>query len=91
MSQQFLQMTDAPLADKQKPREFGAQPIDRIMIELQLSNHDLVAASTEQITHKMLSKARRGRWLSMKVRCKIMRALNKLSDEEYKVKELFNY
>ncbi|NLZ61135.1 MAG: hypothetical protein GX901_10805 [Lentisphaerae bacterium] len=84
-------MPDTPSAQPARPREFGPQPIDRILTELGLGNHDLVAASSEQITHKMVSKARRGRWLSMKVRCKIMRALNKLSAADYKVKELFNY
>ena len=49
-------------------REYGLQPLDGLMTELELVNHDLVAASTEQLTHKMVSKGRKGRWLTMPVR-----------------------
>ncbi|MFA6931273.1 MAG: hypothetical protein WCT05_13190 [Lentisphaeria bacterium] len=72
-------------------REFGDQPIDQLLSELGLSNHDLVRASSEQLTHKMVAKARRGRWLSSKVRCKIQRALNKASGQNYAARDLFNY
>ena len=61
------------------------------MNELGLANHDLVAASTEQLTHKMVAKARSGRFLTMNVRQKVLRALNKVLKTEYSVKELFNY
>ncbi|MFT4551056.1 MAG: hypothetical protein ACI9MB_005037, partial [Verrucomicrobiales bacterium] len=32
----------------------GPQPLDEIMNSLDLCNHDLVAASTEQLSHKMV-------------------------------------
>lgn len=72
-------------------REFGTQPIDTIMEAHGLNNHALVAASTEQLTHKMVSKARRGRWLGVNVRLKILHALNKANSHEYSLKDLFNY
>ncbi|NLG13966.1 MAG: hypothetical protein GX561_07155 [Lentisphaerae bacterium] len=75
----------------QSERELGPQPIDQIMTELDLENHDLVAASTEQLTHKMVMKARRGRFISMNIRLKIQRAINKASGNEYKLHDLFNY
>ena len=75
----------------EESREYGLQPIDAIMQENGLDNHAIVAASTEQITHKMVAKARSGRFLTMNVRQKILRALNKVLKTEYTVKELFTY
>ena len=72
-------------------RELGPQPIDSIMLENHLSNHDVVAASTEQITHKMVAKARSGRFLTQPVRQKILRALNQVLKAEYTLNQLFNY
>jgi hypothetical protein len=38
-------------------RDLGPQPIAQIMLDRGLKAHDLVAVSTEQITHKMVSRA----------------------------------
>ena len=75
----------------EESREFGIQPIDAIMQENSLDNHAVVAASTEQVTHKMVAKARSGRFLSIGVRQKILRALNKALNAEYTLKQLFTY
>ena len=56
-----------------------------------LDNHALVASSTEQITHKMVAKARSGRWLNKNIRLKILRAYRKASGQERALEELFNY
>jgi len=72
-------------------REYGPQPIEAIMQENGLDNHALVAASTEQLTHKMVAKARSGRFLSIGVRQKVLRALNHALKAEYSLKQLFNY
>tara|TARA_B100000609_G_C17193189_1_gene423631 strand:+ start:92 stop:328 length:237 start_codon:yes stop_codon:yes gene_type:complete len=72
-------------------RNLGEQPITAIMAECGLSSHDLVSASTEQITHKMVSKACKGRRLTSNVKQKIRNALNKASGKEFKTDELFNY
>ena len=61
------------------------------MNELGIANHDLVAVSTEQLTHKMVAKARRGRWLSSAVRQKILRAWNKATNRTDILADLFNY
>lgn len=76
---------------KDLERNLGEQPIAGIMDELELKPHDLVAASTEQITHKMVQRARKGRRLSRNVQFKIINALNKCSENEYTLKDLFNY
>ena len=72
-------------------RELGEQPINQLLNDLGLENAALVAASTEQLTFKMVSKARKGRFLTMNVRLKVLRALNKASGNEYRLEDLFNY
>jgi hypothetical protein len=63
-----------------------------------LDNHDLDAASPEQLTHKMVARGRKGRRLKRKVQLKILAALNahaKSQDPEnhrvYSLPDLFNY
>ena len=77
--------------NEENTRELGVQPLDRLMNELGLENHALVAASTEQLTHKMVSKGRSGRFLSVKVRLKILRAFNKATKSNLTLADLFNY
>jgi hypothetical protein len=72
-------------------RDLGEQPISALMVSLGLNNHDLVAASEEQLTHKMVAKARRGRWMTMRLRLKVLRALNNATGREYALADLFNY
>ena len=72
-------------------RNLGEQPITLIMVERALKPHDLVAASSEQITHKMVSRACKGRRLTRNVQHKVMRALNQAADTQYMLSELFNY
>ena len=73
-------------------KDFGVQPLETLMGVLTLSNHDLVAASTEQLTHKMVSKGRKGRRLTLNARHKILAALKTLKpDQTFTLKDLFNY
>lgn len=53
----------------------STQPLEALMIRLGLSNADLVKASTEQLTFKMVQKGRTGRRLTRNVQEKILRAL----------------
>ena len=71
--------------------ELGEQPIAKIIAEHKLKPHDIVAVSTEQITHKMIAKAVKGRRLTPNVQLKILHALNKATNKEYLLKDLFNY
>ncbi len=57
-------------------KDLGPQPLDAILDEIGLSNHQLVALSTEQLTHKQVQKARKGRRISVNIQRKILRALN---------------
>lgn len=72
-------------------RNCGEQPIAGLLAKHGLSAHDLVAASTEQLTHKMVAKACKGRWLTPNVRGKIRAALNRAASTEYTLADLFNY
>jgi len=72
-------------------RDLGEQPVAKLMDSLGLKAHDLVAASTEQITHKMVARARKGRWLTPHVRRKILNALNRASGKTFELGDLFNY
>jgi len=72
-------------------RDLGEQPVAKLMDGLGLKAHDLVTASIEQITHKMVARARKGRWLTPHVRQKILNALNKAAGRCYGLRDLFNY
>lgn len=72
-------------------RNLGEQPIARILEENNLKSSDLIAASTESITYKMVSRACIGRRLSSHVQIKICNALNNATGKTFMVKELFNY
>ena len=72
------------------------------MVRWNLTNHELVEVSTEQLSHKQVQKARKGRQLTLHLMQKMMRALNeaaleRVAKEErgnftpYLHKHLFNY
>ena len=72
-------------------RNMGEQPIAQIMVDHGLKAPDLVAISTEQLTHKMVSRACKGRRLTRNVQLKIRNALNKSTGKEYSMRDLFTY
>ena len=83
-------------------RDHGPQPLDGLMARWKITNHELVEVSDEQLNHKQVQKARKGRQLTLHLMQKMMRALNetivaKLPKEQkaaftpYLHKHLFNY
>jgi len=72
-------------------RNLGEQPIARIMVDHSLKARDLVAISTQHLTHKMVSRACKGRRLTPNVQSKIRDALNESTGKEYSMEELFTY
>ena len=85
----------SPASDRDQ-RDFGMQPLDTIMSELAIHNHELVAASTEQLTHKQVQKARKGRRLTKNLQMKVKNAMEKAifargEERSFTLKELFNY
>jgi len=72
-------------------RDFGEQPIAKIMVEYGLKPNDLVRNSTGNISHKMVARAAKGRRLTPHAQLKILNALNKAAEKNYSLKDLFNY
>ena len=86
--------------------DLGVQPLDALMAKHGLTNHALVAASTEQLSHKVVQKAREGRRLTSKAKTKILNAVHAalqcrraspdsgraaLPEQRFAHRDLFNY
>lgn len=77
---------------KPKTKEHGEQPLKDVLKRCGLTAHQLVEASKEQLTHKVVSKACKGRPLTIKAQWKILRALNLAQKEQlFSLHDLFNY
>jgi hypothetical protein len=72
-------------------RNLGIQPIAKIISDAGLKPHDLVSASDEQITHKMITRACKGRRLTINTQIKVLNALNNATEKNYSLSEVFNY
>lgn len=80
------------LSDLAPPeRNLGVQPLAGLLANLGLKPKDLVEASGEHITHKMVSRACKGRWLTPNVRAKILRALSAAAGKPFSPSDAFNY
>jgi len=77
--------------DNPMERNLDEQPIAHILAENKLTNGDLVSASTENITYKMVARACKGRRLTPHVQLKICNALSRATGKTFTVKDLFNY
>jgi len=71
--------------------DLGLQPLAKLMSEHGFKPNDLVSNSVEQLTHKMVSKAVKGRRLTPNIQHKVLNALNKAAKMQYQLKDLFNY
>lgn len=86
-------------------RDHGTQPLDALMTQWGLNNHDLVEAagkSFAQLNHKQVQKGRKGRQLTLKMMQKLAAGLNdaiflslpkekREPFEPYLHRHLFNY
>jgi hypothetical protein len=72
-------------------REQGSQPLTQMMQQRQLTPHDLVVASPAQLTHKMVSRAMKGRWLTINSRRQVHQAFCLATGTTPQISELFNY
>ncbi|MFT5290335.1 MAG: hypothetical protein ACI8QS_001531 [Planctomycetota bacterium] len=75
----------------EQERNLGEQPIAQHMRELKLTPAKLVSAAPDQMTHKMIQRAMKGRRLSVKVMKKVLGAMNAASGKSFEMKDLFNY
>lgn len=57
-------------------RNLGVQPLDALMRERGVENHDLVVACKHPLTHKAVQRARQGRMLTMRTQRHIIEAFN---------------
>ena len=80
-------MSSRPGVDRNR----GEQPLAALLARHELSPHDLVEASGEQITHRMVTRGARGRLLTSNVRGKLVRALNAAAGTHYRDRDLFDY
>lgn len=74
----------------------GTQPLDAVMQEHGLSNHDLVEMRSIGLTHKAVGRARKGRRLTLRMKLRITEVLNaalkkRTIEKTFKKSELFNY
>ena len=76
---------------KSMDRDLGEQPLRKLMDDRGLKAQDLVAASDEQITHKMVARACKGRRLTPNVQGKILRAYNRATQSSVGMPDLFRY
>ena len=72
-------------------RNLGEQPVAWIMREHNVKPHDLVANSPVEMTHKMVSRACKGRRLTLNTQSKVLAALNRATGKNYTLRDLFNY
>ena len=80
-----------PMPEPTGTRDHGPQPIATLMEEANLKAADLVAASPTQLTHKMVARACKGRWLTPNTRRKVLAAWNAASGKAFRMEDLFTY
>lgn len=86
------------MGQEKTERNFGVQPLEAVMNELALGNHELVAASEEPLTHKAVQRARKGRRLTPHMQRRVAAALNKAValqgrevERQWQAGDLFTY
>ena len=72
-------------------RNKGAQPIAELMQQYDLKPKDLVEASAEQLTFKLVARAMKGRELTINSKGIVQRAMNRATSKVWTQKQLFNY
>lgn len=82
----LARMTQAP-----ENRNLGPQPLQALLTAHGLTAHELVAASPSPITHKLIQRAAKGRWLTPHSRSLVLTALNLAAHTSYTLAELFTY
>jgi hypothetical protein len=84
-------------ADDDSPSmNMGVQPIDAVITEHGLKNHDVMQMNRGGLTHKQVNKARKGRRLTPKIKVRVTEALNAALkqrgvEKQFVPKDLFNY
>jgi len=87
---------EEPVSPPDIERNLGTQPLDAVLLEMELGNHAVVELCKEGLTHKAMQRARKGRRLTPKMKVRITETLNLLmknkgDERQFGVKQLFNY
>jgi hypothetical protein len=82
---------ETAVREEARLRDLGEQPLARLMAAHGIAPHDLVAASSEQLTHKMVTHAMKGRRLTPNAMRKVERAWRKVAPETVRESALFDY
>ena len=69
----------------------GEQPIKKLLEIHGLKHHDVVTASEVGMTHKMLTRAEKGRRLTDNTKRIVLNALNRATGSDYTMSDLFDY
>ena len=77
--------------DADGERNLGEQPLAAILAQAGLKPHDLVKASAVQMTHKMVSRACKGRRLTPGTQLIVLKALQAATGKDYRLGDLFTY
>lgn len=72
-------------------RNLGEQPLAQILREHGLKPYDLVASSSDGLTHKMVTRACKGRWCTPNTRAKVVNALQHATGQSWSPETLFTY
>lgn len=72
-------------------RNKGPQPLIEVMRQYDLKPKDLVEASAEQLTFKLVARAMKGRELTINSKGIVQRAMNRATRQVLTQKQLFNY
>ena len=75
----------------QNETNLGEQPIKKLLEKHGLKHHDLVVASEVRMTHKMVTRAEKGRRLTDNTKNIVLNALNRASGMDYAMRDLFDY
>jgi hypothetical protein len=79
-------------------RNMGTQPMDALMTEHEMNNHELLSASPLPMSHKAVQRARKGRRLTRHMQRRMVEAFNlalfkRGADKvpSFTMEQLFNY
>ena len=84
-------MTEENEEKTEVERNLGEQPIAALMQRHGLAPHDLVVASLVPMNHKMVSRAVKGRKLTIRTKLIVLNALNRAANTHYLMADLFTY
>ncbi len=72
-------------------RDLGEQPLAQLLADHSLKPHDLVATNPTHLTHKLITRATKGRRLTPHSQKLVLTALNQATGKTFTKADLFTY